>query len=54
MVVYAIHLVINYIIDNFILVSGVDPGFLERGFKFTEGGSICKFYLFIYLIFLKR
>ena len=23
---------------------GADPGFLERGFKFTKGGTFCKFY----------
>ena len=23
------------------IFSGADPGFLERGFKFTKGGSSC-------------
>ena len=28
--------------------SGADPGFRDRGFKFTKGGLICLFYVIIY------
>ena len=31
---------------------GADPGFLDRGFKFTKGGLICTFYLIIHSFFL--
>ena len=36
---------------------GLEPGFVERGFKFTKGGSICSFYLinwYFFLIFRKN
>ena len=29
------------IMDKCIKISGPNPGFLDRGFKLAEGGSIC-------------
>ena len=38
----------NYLVCKELDVSpGADPGFLNRGFKFSKGGLICYFYLFI-------
>ena len=32
----------NHFIETILLSTpGADPGFLDRGFKFTKGGSIC-------------
>ena len=54
----ALHLIVCYMyhkcIKHYSIVSflnlraGTDPGFLDRDFKFTKGGSICLFYLIIY------
>ena len=38
----------NMIYLRNVILAGADPGFLDRAFKCTKGGSICSFYLIIY------